>query len=148
VTGKEFEAIRLTIYGKAAGMGSKTAFVRGNRAIITDANPQARKQWANAVTAAAAEAMNGRKPLVGPVSAEVTFCFCRPKSHYGTGRNSGGLKGSAPMLHSQSPDIDKLLRALFDALTGVCYLDDRLIWKVTAERQWTVNQARTLVSIE
>ena len=52
------------------------------------------------------------------------------------------------MLHSQSPDIDKLLRALFDALTGVCYLDDRLIWKVTAERQWTVNQARTLVSIE
>lgn len=140
--------IKFTVHGVAQPMGSKTAFVRGKRAIITDANPKARQHWANAVTAAAADAMQGRSPIIGPVSADVTFRFCRPKSHYGTGRNAGQIKVSAPRRHSQSPDIDKLLRALFDALTGVVYLDDRLIWRVSSAREWTAGAAQTEVAIK
>jgi Holliday junction resolvase RusA-like endonuclease len=65
-------------------------------------------------------------PVAGPVGVAATFYVRRAKAHYGTGRNSGQLRPSAPVFPTArvGGDIDKLARAVLDALTGVCYVDD------------------------
>ena len=37
-----------------------------------------------------------KSPILGEVHIKVWFCMPRPKGHYGTGRNDGRLKDSAP----------------------------------------------------
>jgi len=139
--------IKFTVFGKPAQMGSKKAFVVGKRAIITDDNSQKRKQWANAVASAAAEAMDGRDLITGPIVLRVDFFFARPQSHYGSGKNANALKASAPSRHVQSPDLDKLIRCLGDALTGIIFIDDRQIFRIECTRFWTDTQERATVEV-
>ncbi len=82
-------------------------------------------------------------PLTGPVSADLLFCFARPASHYGTGRNSGQLRPSAPRYPANkgSGDIEKLVRACFDALTDAAvWRDDSQVVKQQAEKVWVGDQ--------
>ena len=66
--------------------------------------------------------------FTGPIQVTMIAYFPRPASHYGSGRNAGVLKPSAPFWHSSAPDCDKVQRALGDALTQAgLILDDRLI---------------------
>ena len=60
------------------------------------------------------------------VAIEVTCRFFMPrtKGDFGTGRNAGTLKASAPKHHIKKPDYDKLVRGILDPLTGVLYGDD------------------------
>jgi len=139
--------IEFVVYGKPAQMGSKKAFVRGGRAIITDDNSEKRKAWANAVSSVAAEVMRGRDLISSPVQLRALFYFRRPNSHYGSGRNATTLKASAPELHSQTPDLDKLIRCLGDALTGIVFRDDALIWSMVISRHWTEKQERAEVEV-
>jgi Holliday junction resolvase RusA-like endonuclease len=62
--------------------------------------------------------------------------FGRPKGHFGTGRNAGRLKPSAPLYVQTNPDVDKLLRAIGDALTQVAITDDRCIVIAHAEKHY------------
>ena len=74
----------------------------------------------------AARHMTG--PLItGPVKLELTFFMERTKGHYGTGRNAGKLKASAPRHHTKTPDVLKLARGVEDALTAVIWKDDAQI---------------------
>ncbi len=73
----------------------------------------------------------------GPIQVRFVFWFQRPKGHYGTGRNAGTLKRSAPTYRASAPDVDKLCRAVADALTiSGLILDDRLIVRVEAEKRY------------
>lgn len=75
------------------------------------------------------------RPWSGPVDVALTFYLTRPKNHYGTGRNAERLKQSAPSFPAVHPDIDKLTRAVLDALTGICFEDDRqVVGLVVAKR--------------
>jgi crossover junction endodeoxyribonuclease RusA len=142
--------IQFTVHGTPAPMGSKKAFYVPNlkRAVLTDTNPKKRKAWAAAVSATAALEMRGRELIRTPVQLRVSFFFARPQSHYGTGRNAGHLKDSAPMFHSQSPDLDKLIRCLGDALSGIVIHDDRQICQIISSRYWTATQERAEVQIK
>lgn len=121
--------IEFTVIGVAAPQGSKTRTRWGLR----EDNPNTRP-WRATVAAEAAHAWQGR-PLCGdPVQVVATFVFPRPRSHYGTGRNAGTLKRSAPLWHKTKPDGDKLARAIGDALTGTILRDDSQI------AQWTIRK--------
>lgn len=73
---------------------------------------------------------------------EATFWFARPKSHYGTGKNAGKLKPTAPKHYGQVPDLSKLVRCLEDGLTKVVYVDDRLIEGYgEVKKKWTTGSA-------
>ena len=79
----------------------------------------------------------GRPPLDGPVEVQATFCFARPKSHYGTGRNSSTLKPGAADAHTQPPDLDKLARLVGDALVeGGVVSDDSVIVSWVLSKVW------------
>ncbi len=90
---------------------------------IVDTNEKKAKPWMKSVRDAAAEAYQG-PILQGPIHLTVLFCMPRPKHHYGTGRNAGKLKPSAPKYHTVAPDLTKLIRCLEDSLKGVIWRDD------------------------
>jgi len=76
---------------------------------------------------AKAMAHRPEEPLLGPLLLEVFCYFDRPKSHYGTGKNAGLLKDSAPVYHTSTPDADNILKFVGDALNGIFWRDDRQI---------------------
>jgi crossover junction endodeoxyribonuclease RusA len=73
----------------------------------------------------------------GPVEAWIEFRFPRPKSHFGTGRNAERLKSSAPDYKVSAPDLDKLCRAVLDALVAAGTLrDDALVVRLVASKTY------------
>ena len=75
------------------------------------------------------------EPLQGPLALSVVFHLPRPQGHYGTGRNAGKLKSSAPPYPTTMPDATKLLRAVEDALTGGLWRDDsQIVAQVVSKR--------------
>jgi len=140
--------IEFVVFGRPAQKGSKRAFVtKGGRAVVVDDNQKKLRNWEASVAATASASMEGRDVTLRAVMMRANFYFCRPKSHYGTGKNSGNVKDSAPLVHCQKPDLDKLLRALSDALTGVVWRDDSQITNMVAARHWTTQQERVEVKI-
>ncbi len=113
---------------------------KNNRWLINtiDDNAERLKPWRDAVAAAAKKAMIGHSIITRAVTVELVYFFKRPQSHWGTGRNAGKLKPSAPLAghHGQQPDGDKLDRAVHDAMTGIVYDDDRRICKWPGEKLW------------
>jgi Holliday junction resolvase RusA-like endonuclease len=80
----------------------------------------------------------GQPPITDPVIVRAEFHFARPAAHYGTGRNRGRLKDSAPTWHAQQPDLDKLFRLILDSLThAAVWADDKLAGRLTGEKHWT-----------
>lgn len=57
------------------------------------------------------------EPTLGPIGLSMVFIHKRPK----TGPNS---KRDSVTYKVTSPDLDKLIRAVLDALSGVVYVDD------------------------
>jgi crossover junction endodeoxyribonuclease RusA len=124
--------ITIEVRGLPAPQGSKRHVGHG----IMVESSKAVAPWREAVRAETQRGMSGDRPLSGPVAVEVTVRLPRPKGHYGTGRNSGTVKLSAPRFPAGRPDLDKLLRALFDGLTmGGAWADDSQVvnlgaWKL------------------
>ena len=81
------------------------------------------------------------RPPIGkgtPVEVTIVASFPRPLAHYGTGRNLGVLKASAPATpHAQIPDPDKLARLVLDALKNARVLhDDAQVSQLIVEKRW------------
>lgn len=111
--------------------GSMKGFVVGKRALITEGNKARVRPWMSSIGLAARDA--GAVPLEGPVWLSLVFCMPRPKSHAG----AKGLRPSAPRAPNVKPDIDKLTRAVLDALTGILYGDDaQVVGFVRLEKQY------------
>ena len=70
-------------------------------------------------------------PIEGPVCLSATFWFERPKSHYGK-----ILKASAPVQHTQRPDVDNLIKTVLDGLNGIAWKDDAQVIEVTGRKEW------------
>jgi Holliday junction resolvase RusA-like endonuclease len=111
-------ALDITVVGTPKPQGSHRAFInqKTGRAIVTDDNTKT-KTWKQDVRAAAIDALSGRSPAEGPVEVTIAFALPRPGYHFGSGRNAGVLKTTAPMYVDKKPDIDKLVRSTLDALT-------------------------------
>lgn len=66
------------------------------------------------------------------MGVDATFTLKRPKAHY---RSNGELKLTAPTLCALRPDLDKLARAVGDALTQSAVVrDDSLIVRWQLEK--------------
>lgn len=123
-----------TIPGQPEQQGSKRNVGRH----MIEANPRLAPWRADAITylqRAMTEQMVVQ--FTGPVLVSAVFVYARPRSHYGTGRNENRLKSSAPYWKSTAADLDKLQRALGDALTQAGVLrDDALIARWEAGKVW------------
>jgi Holliday junction resolvase RusA-like endonuclease len=83
----------------------------------------------------------------------VHFVFRRPKSHV---RANGELRSGAPLVHTQRPDADNLLKAVQDALGSfrkrvpLVWADDSQIVSVDARKRWCAlgEESGALIRIE
>jgi crossover junction endodeoxyribonuclease RusA len=75
-------------------------------------------------------------PVFGDaVSVSLTFTLPRPAAHYGRGKQRDVLRVDAPKVPAKRPDLDKLTRAVLDALTTAqIYTDDGLVVRLEAEK--------------
>lgn len=122
--------VLFTVRGEPIPQGSARAFVRGGRPIVTSDNPRL-SAWRDAIAAEAAQAMTG--PMVlGAVAVRVSFYLPRPKGHYG----KRGLLPSAPRYHVTKPDVDKLIRAVLDGITGIVVKDDSQVIYVEGHKSY------------
>ena len=87
------------------------------------------------------------RPLDEPLEVNFVFCFQRPKSHYGSGKNSDKLKPTAPAYHTGKPDADNLVKFVCDSLNGLFWRDDSIICRATAIKMYG-EQPRTEITIK
>lgn len=152
------EKVVFEVLGKPEPKGSmKSIGARRGFAQLIPSNQKPLAKWAHAVAYAASRAWtikhtrNGFRPstsLLGPfpakgvaVKLDAKFFFERPAGHWGTGRNRNRLRPSAPREHKVKPDLDKLVRAIGDAITGVIIDDDARICAFgEIEKRWIDNR--------
>ena len=116
------QTVEFRVYGRPAPQGSKA--YKGNQRFV-----EASKYlpaWRKAVKNAAAVAQGGAPLFEAPVRVEVRFWLERPKKP----------KFDRP---GTPPDLDKLCRAVFDALSGTVWLDDALVVDLNARAFWTTD---------
>ena len=78
-------------------------------------------------------------PLDCPLKVVIQFFFPYRKGDFGTGRNEGVLKESAPAWHTTRPDCDNCIKMVLDALNGVFWRDDTVICKLETEKKYSLN---------
>jgi crossover junction endodeoxyribonuclease RusA len=127
------DTIEVFVPGQPVPQGSMKGFVRTGKAgvpvaALTHSNPLL-NAWRMKVTGHMIDAiqrspMIQHVPLTGAVGARITFRMPRPQYHYGTGKNDHLLKPSAPKYPAKAPDLDKMLRAILDALTDAQVWED------------------------
>lgn len=66
----------------------------------------------------------GAKPVEGAVGIEIVFRVKRPKT----------VKRDFPTV---APDLDKYIRGVLDALTGIAYIDDSQVIDIKAEKVYS-----------
>lgn len=121
-----------TIHGKPVTQGSMKAIVHrhSGKAIVVQDHKSELDAWRGRIANTIRSRRDGRS-FTGPVSCELVFRLRRPAAHSGT----KGLFPSSPVHPIVKPDIDKLARAVLDALTqsGV-WRDDSQAVEVTARK--------------
>jgi crossover junction endodeoxyribonuclease RusA len=126
------------IPGRPVPQGSTKAFVVKGHAVVTSDNP-ATKPWRSEVAAIVRES-------VGPAIAYPTgavalrMMFLMP-------RRAAEPKRVTPA-HTRKPDLDKLTRAVFDAVSGILVTDDAQFVRIDAEKRtaWIGQQPGLVLS--
>lgn len=113
-------ALDLFIPGRPAPQGSKR-HVGGGRLIESSKHVA---PWRTAVAWHAAQVYDGA-PLAGPVVLRLEFVMPRP--------TSTPKRSTPPAI--RKPDLDKLIRAVDDALSGVVWRDDSLVVDLHATKR-------------
>ena len=133
------EPIMIVVRGKPAPQGSKVSFRNG---YMKEAS-QFVMPWRNQIVSACIEQkINNNEIIEQPVEIFIDFLFHRPQGHYGTGRNEGNLKPSAPQypITRTTGDIDKLCRSTLDGLSvpsgGILLKDDSLVVRLKAVKSF------------
>lgn len=132
--------ITFTIPGDALSQPRHEVAVRGRHAVAFIRSDKPIHAYKATVKILASQAMAGKPPVEGPISVAINFQFSRPKSH--------SKKRREDFRHSQKPDIDNLIKAVFDALNKVCFQDDSQIWELRVSKRWTDGPGETIVCIE
>ena len=116
------------VRGQPITQGSMRAFVVKGRPIITSANKNL-KDWRTLVALQAQTEATMECPLDGPISMALEFYMPRPKSL---------KKGVSYPIKARSGDIDKLARAVLDALTSIFYTDDSQVVDLSVNKYWAM----------
>lgn len=99
-------------------------------------SPKTSDQW-KACVIHAFQNHAGTFPAGTPVKCYLTFAMPRPRSHYGSGKNSTKLKPSAPIRPTGKPDLDNLAKAVTDAITAASvWADDSQVTLLSAAKRY------------
>jgi crossover junction endodeoxyribonuclease RusA len=131
-------SIEFTVFGVPKPQGSKTAmpFRRKNGKLganlLEGSTPKARaafKDWRKAIAIAAYQSNSSDGPqFSGALQVRLSFFLPRP------------ISLPKKVLHSvKKPDLDKLVRTVFDGMTGILFKDDSQIVSLIASKEYAAN---------
>lgn len=115
--------IEFFVAGVPQSQGSTRAFVVKGRAVTTSANPK-NKSWRESV--AAEFRVHCTSLLEIPIRVELEFVMPRTTS----------LPKTKTRPHTTKPDLDKLIRSIFDAGSGVAWADDARVNRISATKRY------------
>jgi Holliday junction resolvase RusA-like endonuclease len=126
--------ISFVAHGIPAPKGSAKAFVRGRRAIVVN-DCERTKPWQAVVMHAAIEAMGGARLMAtGPMTVGLEFRLPRPKALL----KRDGTPRDERKTPAVKPDLDKLVRAILDAITEAgAWVDDGQVVSVYATKVYS-----------
>lgn len=136
--------IEFFVAGEPKAQPRPRAFARrmGKKFVARVYDAGTAEAWKSLIAEAAKPFVTGT-PISGPVKLEVAFLFGRPKYHYGTGRNAGVIKASAPVWHTTTPDCDNLVKAVKDCLTQIgLWSDDCIVCLESVSKRYAGNGSR------
>jgi Holliday junction resolvase RusA-like endonuclease len=123
--------IEIHVPGKPVPQGSMTAVRAGNYVTMRHQQGGALAVWRAAIRLQCGDIT----PTRNPVYLALNFRLKRPRSHLGLSRGKVYVKPQyLYALPSSTPDLDKLVRAVMDSLTGVLYFDDSLVYMIVARK--------------
>jgi len=115
------QQVEFTVRGRPISKGSMRSFAHKTTGkVVTIHDNKRSRQWQKQIAQVAA--FHSAEPWEGPVELHLIFSFKRPKS--APGREYPTVR----------PDLDKLARAVLDALTGVIYKDDSQVVGISAQK--------------
>lgn len=124
----------------------------GTEILVTVTQAEASKRakpWRRAVRAVALEHRARKLSSRTPVRVAMAFAFARPPSHLAADRKrltKSGREFPGPQGHGLG-DVDKLARAVADALTSALYSDDADVVRLDAAKFWTLGEPGLYVSV-
>ncbi len=120
-----------TVMGEAVGKGRPKFARRGN--FVTAYTPAKTKDYEALVQEAATKAMRGVAPCSGSIQVNMQIYVEPPKSWSKIKRNSALLGDIKP---STKPDIDNVIKGVFDAMNGIVFLDDKQICSLSVAKAY------------
>jgi Holliday junction resolvase RusA-like endonuclease len=142
--------LAFTVYGVPLSKGSVHARIVHTASgrqipIVTDSNRSLRS-WEQLIKSAASQAIDAtpaadRRLLTLGVRLTIAFYLPRPKK-YDAPKYRGAF-----IPHGTTPDLDKLVRAVLDALTATVYHDDKQVTELVAAKYYTAPDAAARVDI-
>jgi hypothetical protein len=111
----------------------------GGRPVLIYTNREPLALWRDAVR----DACPITEPGPGAYRVSAHFRLPRPRGHYG--RNGDVLPRFKDAQPVSRPDIDKLLRAVLDALTMRVWRDDAQVVQVTTSKRWSEDPGVTII---
>ena len=123
----------VVIFGDARPQGSKRHIGNGR---FIEASPYLR-EWRETVRSACLEAKGSIEPFDSSVKVTLLFALKRPKNPKHKDRPAS------------RPDLDKLIRAIFDSVTSAgVWTDDSLVVELQASKTWAEDEPYVELEIE
>lgn len=132
----EYNGIKFTVQGASIAKG-RPKFARMGK-FVKIYTPKETVSYENLVKLSFMnECGTDFKPFDCPLVVRIHAYFRRPRSHYGSGKNSEMLKKSAPEFMTKKPDVDNTAKSVIDALNDVAFTDDKLIVALTVAKSYS-----------
>lgn len=128
--------IKFTYHGEAVGKGRPRVSRRGN--YVHTYTPEKTRVFEEAIRFEFMASNSDTMPVFDretPLIAKVTIGCSIPKSY---SKKKQALCRDRVLVPTKKPDIDNILKAVFDALNGYAFEDDVQIVKVYAEKRYAV----------
>jgi Holliday junction resolvase RusA-like endonuclease len=132
--------IVIEIPGEPCGQGRPRFARRGNFTVAYD--PPKSKNWKATAQQHMKYVMCDRPPLSGPLSVRVTARFTCPKT------DCRKREPRPERWHAKKPDAENVSKAVLDAATGVVYLDDSQVARLTVLKRIAAQGAAPYVVLE
>lgn len=133
--------IIFTIPGTPVGKGRPRFARRGN--LVTTFTPEKTASYENLVKVKAEEAMVGRELISGAVAVTILL-FITPPASWSNKKMLQALNHE--IMPTTKPDIDNVIKGIFDAMNEIVWNDDKQVVDVTIRKRYA-NTARATVEV-
>lgn len=123
--------IVFNVPGTPVGKGRPKFARRGN--FVTAYTPEKTANYENLVKVKAMDAMRGCKPLEGALSAQI-FLTVTPPASWSKKKQAQALNGE--IYPTTKPDLDNVIKGIFDAMNEIVYLDDKQVISLTCMKRY------------